>query len=159
MVVLSMITGDVFAMSSTTDNVEASPEPNSWRIDSLTIAGTIMGLFDLAFCVVILAIGKYRLGLDVETFQTLTLVTLVFNSQAVFYVVREWRRMWSSRPSLIVIMASIADVLIIPTLAAQGILMAPLPISIIVALFASAIVLAFVLDLAKIGIFGHLRMS
>jgi H+-transporting ATPase len=159
MVVLSMITGDFLAMSSTTDNVEPSPEPNSWRIDSLTIAGAIMGIIDLAFCVFVLAIGKFRLSLGVETLQTLTLVTLVFNGQAVFYVVRERRRMWSSMPSPIVIIASIADVLIIPTLAAQGIMMAPLPVPMIFALFASACILALVLDLAKVMIFRRLCMA
>jgi H+-transporting ATPase len=92
LMVLSMITGDFLAMSSTTDNVVPSPMPNTWRIDSLTIAGVIIGLFDLIFCVAVLAFGKYRLGFGVETLQALTLVTLVFSGQRVFYVVRERRR-------------------------------------------------------------------
>ncbi len=53
-------------MSSTTDNVEPSPFPNQWRIDHLTIAGSVMGLFDLAFCAAVLAVGKYHLHLDVR---------------------------------------------------------------------------------------------
>jgi len=50
LMVISMITGDFLAMSSTTDNVRPSRMPNSWRIDSLTIVGVVLGLFDLAFC-------------------------------------------------------------------------------------------------------------
>jgi H+-transporting ATPase len=60
MVALSMITSDFFAMSVTTDNVEPSPEPNTWRIDSLTLAGALMGLVDLAFCVAVLAVSASR---------------------------------------------------------------------------------------------------
>ena len=51
LMVISMITGDFLAMSSTTDNVRPSSMPNSWRIDTLTIVGIALGLFDLAFCV------------------------------------------------------------------------------------------------------------
>ena len=158
LMVLSMVTGDFLAMSSTTDNVVPSTLPNKWRIDNLTIAGVVMGFFDLIFCTGVLAIGKYGLRLDVVTLQTLTLVTLVFNGQAVFYAVRERRRLWSSRPSTIVILASVADVLIIPTLAVNGLLMAPLPIAVIVGVGIAAIVLAFTLDWVKALLFGWLKM-
>lgn len=89
LMVLLMITGDFLAMSSTTDNVAPSPRPNSWRIGNLTIAGLALGLCDLVFCTGVLALGAYWLGLSVEQLQTLTVVILVFNGQAVFYVVRE----------------------------------------------------------------------
>jgi H+-transporting ATPase len=158
LMVLSMITSDFLAMSATTDNVEPSPQPNAWRIGSLTIAGIVLGLCDLAFCTGVLATGKFTLGLGVEALQTLTLVTLVCSGQAIFYVVRERRRMWSSRPSLVVILSSIADLTIIPTLAIRGILMTPLAPSIVATIFASAIVLAFVLDFVKVAVFSRLRM-
>ncbi len=120
LVVISMVTGDFLAMSSTTDNVRPSPKPNAWRIGSLTLAGLIIGVFDLIFCVTVLAFGKYSLKLDLGPLRTLTMVTLAFSGQAIFYVVRERRRLWSSRPSLIVILSSIADCLIIPTMAVGG---------------------------------------
>jgi H+-transporting ATPase len=66
---------------------------------------------------------------------------------------------WSSRPSPIVLIASIADVLIIPTLAAIGIFMKPLPPSIIFAVFGSASVLALVLDIIKVAVFRSLGMG
>ena len=158
LMVMAMITGDFLAMSSTTDNVEPSPKPNAWRIGNLTIAGVALGICDLVFCVGVLAFGAYRLRLPIESLQTLTLVTLVFNGQAVFYVVRERRRLWSSRPSLIVVLCSMADMLIIPTLAAKGIFMRALPLQVIIGVFGSAIVLAFVLDALKAIIFRSLKM-
>ncbi len=103
LMVISMITGDFLAMSSTTDHVRPSPMPNSWRIDNLTIVGIVLGLFDLAFCAGLLSFASLAMHLDIDTLRTMTLVILASNGQAVFYVVRERRRLWSSRPSLLVI--------------------------------------------------------
>jgi H+-transporting ATPase len=158
LMVMSMITGDLLAMSSTTDNVRPSARPNAWRIDSLTMAGIVIGLCDLAFCVATLAVGKFHLGFDIDRLRTLTLITLQFNGQAVFYVVRERRRLWSSAPSIIVIASSVADVTIIPTMAVFGILMAPLPVYVVFCVFAAALVLALVLDQVKVALFRSLRM-
>ena len=159
LMVISMITGDFLAMSSTTDNVRPSPMPNSWRIDRLTIVGIAIGFFDLAFCATILTIGALVMKLDIETLRTMTLVTLALNGQAVFYVVRERKRLWSSRPSLIVIASTLLDFLIIGTLAIGGILMAPLPISIIASIFVSAVALAFVMDQVKVWLFAYFEMT
>ena len=158
LVVISMITGDFLAMSSTTDNVRPSARPNTWKIGSLTIAGVLMGLADLAFCVGVLLIGKNYLHLDLERLRTLTLVNLVFSGQAIYYVVRERRRIWSSKPSAIVLASSLADLAIVPSLAFGGILMAPLPLTIILSVFAAA-VFAFLLDQVKVSIFRLLRMT
>ena len=67
--------------------------------------------------------------------------------------------MWSSRPSGIVVLASIADMLIIPTLAANGILMTALPLPLIGGAFAAAVVLAFALDAVKVVTFRALKMA
>ena len=122
-----------------------------------TLAGVILGFFDLIFCVGVLAFGKYRLRLDIGPLRTLTMVTLVFSGQAIFYVVRERKRLWSSRPSLVVILCSIADLLIVPTMAVGGLLMDPLPIRIVAGIFLACIALAFVLDQIKVAIFARLR--
>ncbi len=158
LVVLSMITGDFLAMSSTTDNVRPSEKPNTWEIGRLTIAGVVLGVFDLAFCVGVLLVGYDYLRLDLETLRTMTLVNLVISGQAIYYVVRERRRIWSSRPGTIVLFCSLADLLIIPTLAFTGILMAPLSLSIILGIFATAVVFAFVLDEVKTVIFRALYL-
>jgi H+-transporting ATPase len=51
------------------------------------------------------------------------------------------------------------DFLIIGTLAIQGILMAPLPVSIVASIFAAAVVLAFVMDQVKVWLFGYFKMA
>lgn len=159
LMVLSLVVGDFLAMSATTDNVEPSPQPNSWRIGNLTVAAVVLGLVDLVYSAAALVAGQYWLGANLQELQALTLVMLVFNGQAVFYVARERRRMWASRPSAIVVASSVADILVIPLLAWRGILMAPLPLSWISGLFGSALALALLLDAAKIELFRRLRMA
>ena len=158
LMVILMSTGDFLAMSSTTDNVRPSAKPNAWRINNLTIAGIVLGISNLIFCSAILALGKYRLGLDIKTLQTLAAVTLVFSGQAVFYVVRDRQRLWSSKPSRWVVLSSVADVLIITCLAASGYLVAALPLVLIAGILGAAIVFAFVLDRVKVAVFARLKM-
>jgi H+-transporting ATPase len=159
LMVILMTTGDFLAMSSTTDNVRPSSKPNAWRIDNLTIAGIIMGACNLVFCSSVLAIGQFRLGLDIDALRTLVVVTLVFSGQAVLYVVRERRRLWSSRPSFWLMLSSVIDLSIIATLATRGILMTPLQPSVLVSTFAAAVVFAFILDQIKHLAFRRLKMA
>jgi H+-transporting ATPase len=159
LMVILMTTGDFLAMSSTTDNVRPSAKPNAWRIDNLTIAGVVLGICNLIFCTAILAIGQFRLSLSIPTLQTLAAVTLVFSGQAVFYVARERRHMWSSWPSSWFVLSSIADILIIAALATSGWLMAPLPVWTVASVLIAATIFAFILDMVKTTVFLRLKMA
>ena len=111
-----MIAGDFLAMSLTTDNVRPSPMPNAWRIGNLTIAGIIMGLCELVFCTAILAFGNFGLGSASTRYKRWRLSLIVFGSQATIYAIRQRRHLWASRPSLWLVVSSIADILIASTL-------------------------------------------
>jgi H+-transporting ATPase len=154
-----MITGDFLAMSSTTDNVRPSQLPNRWRIDHLTIAGAALGACNLVFTSGMLALGKYELDLGLDALRTLAAVILVFSGQAVLYVVRERKHLWSSRPSTWLLLSSAADVLIIGALATHGILMAALPLDVVLGVFLTAAGFAFVLDSVKLAVFRRLDMG
>jgi len=84
---------------------------------------------------------------------------IVFGSQATAYVIRVRQHMWGLRPSLILVLSSLADVLIISMMAIRGIAMTPLAIWVVVCEFAAAIVFGLVLDVVKIPIFARLRIS
>jgi H+-transporting ATPase len=159
LMVLVMITGDFLAMSLTTDRVEPSKMPNSWQIGRITIAGVILGVCFLAFSTAILAIGKFELHLGIEALRTLTVVGIVFGSQVTTYVIRGRQHLWGLRPSNWLIFSSVADVLIIPTLAVYGIAMAPLPLAVVACVFAGAIAFGLILVVVKIPIFARLILS
>ncbi len=159
LMVIVMITGDFLAMSLTTDRVRPSTMPNSWQIGRITGAGVMLGLCFLVFSTAILAVGQYQLHLGIETLQTLTVVSIVFGSQATTYVIRGRQHLWGLRPSVWLVLSSVADVLIISTLATFGIAMAPLPLAVIAAEFGAALAFGAILDLVKIPVFARLRIS
>jgi H+-transporting ATPase len=159
LMVLIMITGDFLGMSLTTDNVRPSAAPNAWRIGNLTVAGVIMGIGELAFCVSVLAFGVYRMRLSIEAIQTLAFVVIVFGNQATTYTNRERRHLWCSRPSAWLIVSSIADLLIASTLVIGGIAMKSLPALMVAGTFASAVGFAFLLDLVKVPVFRRLAIT
>ena len=159
LMVLVMITGDFLAMSLATDRVRPSKTPNSWQIGRITSAGVVLGLCSLAFSASILALGKFQLHLGIAALQTLTVVSIVFGSQATTYVIRGRQHLWGLRPSIWLVLSSLADVLIISTLAAFGIAMAPLPVALIAAELGAALAFGAILDVAKIPVFARLRIS
>ncbi len=159
LMVILMITGDFLAMSLTTDNVRPSPMPNAWRIGKLTIAGVVMGSCLLLFCTAVLAFGKFRMGLGIDALRTMALIALVFGSEATLYAIRERRRLWSSRPSLWVVVSSVCDVLIISTLVTRGIAMTPVPLFVVGGTLGAAAVFAFILDFIKVPVFNRLSIA
>jgi len=159
LMVIVMITGDFLSMSLTTDKVQPSKMPNSWQIGRITIAGVILGVCFLAFSTAILAIGKFEMHLGIDALRTLCVVGIVFGSQATTYVIRGRQHMWGLRPSLILVLSSLADVFIISTLAVCGIAMAPLALWIVTFEFGAAIAFGLALDVVKIPIFARLRIS
>ena len=86
-------------------------------------------------------------------------VGIVFGSQATTYVIRGRQHLWGLRPSLILVLSSVADVLIMSTLAICGIAMAPLALWVVVCEFAAAIAFGLFLDVVKIPVFVRLRIS
>jgi H+-transporting ATPase len=159
LMIIVMITGDFLAMSLTTDRVRPSKTPNSWHIGQITVAGVILGVCFLGFSTAILAFGKFELHLDIAALQTLSVVAIVFGGQATTYVVRGRQHLWGLRPSIWLVLSSVADVLIISTLALLGIAMAPLSLTIIAGEFVAAIVFGVAMDLIKIPLFARLHMS
>ena len=160
LMIIVMMVGDLLGMSLTTDNVQPSPFPNSWRIGKLTIAAIFMGISELAFCVGVLAFGHFRLGLGIAALQTLTFFTLVCGNQATTYAVRARGRIWSSpHPCRWLVSSSVLDVFIAATLAGFGLLMTPLPFWVLASVLAGAMVFVFVLDLVKVSVFARLKIA
>jgi H+-transporting ATPase len=159
LMVFIMITGDFLGMSLTTDNVRPSPMPNAWRVGQLTIAGVFMGISELVFCTAVLAIGKFRLGLRIEALRTLAFLAIVFGNQATTYANRVRGRLWSIRPSFWLVLSSVVDLLIAATMANRGIAMAPLPLLVLGATLAGAVVFAFMVDIVKVPVLNRLRIS
>jgi H+-transporting ATPase len=159
LMVIVMITGDFLAMALTTDRVRPSPMPNSWQVGRITMAGVTLGGCFLAFCVAVLAVGKFEMQFGIEALRTLSVVAIVYGSQATIYALRGRRHLWGLRPTVWLVASSVADILIISTLAIRGIAMAPLPVPVLACEFGAAIVFGLILDGVKIPVFARLGIS
>jgi H+-transporting ATPase len=101
----------------------------------------------------------YRLHLGIDALRTLSVVGIVFGSQATTYAIRGRQHLWGLRPSVWLVLSSAADILIISAMAVRGIAMTPLPITIVAYEFAAAIVFGVVLDVVKIPVFARLHIN
>ena len=149
LMVLMLMTNDFLAMSLTTDRASPAPSPSLWRMRNITGAALILGVCKLAFSTGVLAWGEYRLGLPPGQIQTLSLATLAFGAQAVLYVVRERRPLWTSRPGKWVLAASCVDIAIVCLLSLSGTSMAALPSRVLGTVLVAAAVFALLLDQTK----------
>ena len=159
LMVILLITGDFLTLSLTADNVRPSPQPNAWRIGNLTIAAVVMGACELAFCTIILAIGKYYLMFGIDSLRSLTAALIVFGGEATLYTVRERGRILFSRPGKWVVLASLIDVSNITILASFGILLTHLPIIILASTFAASVVFSLLMHTIRRPLFTFLQIS
>jgi H+-transporting ATPase len=159
LMVIVMITGDFLAMALTTDRVRSSPMPNAWQVGRITMAGVALGGCFLAFCVAVLALGKFEMQFGIEALRTLSVVAIVYGGQATIYALRARRHLWGLRPTVWLVASSVADILIISTLAIRGIAMAPLPAPVLACEFGAAIIFGLILDGVKIPVFARLGIS
>jgi len=104
-------------------------------------------------------VGKFKMGLGIEALRTLSVVAIVYGSQATLYSIRERSHLWGLRPTIWLVLSSVADLFIISTLAIYGIAMAPLPFPVVAGEFAAAVVFGLVLNGLKIPIFARLGLS
>jgi H+-transporting ATPase len=156
---LSMITTDFVTMARAADRAPPSPYPNAWRVRNLTLAAVPLGSFRLLYLVAVLGVGWHGLHLSPGEMQTLTFTMLAFAGQGNVYVLRTHGRLWSSRPAPIMLVASLCDVLLVAALAAGGVLMSPLPITVIAVLAATTIVFTLAMDSIKLAVYARLRID
>ncbi len=159
LMVIVMITGDFLAMSLTTDRVRPSPMPNSCNVGKITGAAVLMGMCFLAFCVGVLAFGKFEMRLGIEELRTLSVVAIVYGSQATIYALRARRHMWGLRPTIWLVLSSVTDLAVITVLADRGIAMAQLSVPILGCELAAAVLFGLILDAVKIPILSRVGID
>lgn len=156
---LTMLAGDMVTMSRTADHAKPTPYPNHWRVRNLTLAAAPLALFKLLYCVAILSFGWFYLGLTPRQMQTLTFLTLILAGQANLYAMREHGPLWRSQPAPIMVLATLADISLVTSLAVSGLFMTRLPAGVATGLFGATGVFMFALDAIKVGVFKRVRID
>jgi len=159
LIVLLLFANDFVSMSLASDRVPYSHKPARWQIQPLVTGALALAAAWLVFSfgVLYLGCGVYHLGM--EELQTLIFIMLVFTGQANVYLVRERRSFWKSRPCTALLISTLGDVTAVTMLAAFGVLMAPVSLSIIAALLGLTLMYALVLDVFKVAVFRRMGFS
>ena len=161
LIVMLLFTNDFVTMSIATDHVSASPMPDRWHVRRLMLAGMILGSLILLLSFGLFFYGRDFLRLPLPQLQTLVFVTLVFTGQGMVYLVRVRERghFWNSAPSLWMIVSSTVDVSVVCLLSTRGILMAPLPDSLIGLAMLACVLYLIALDFLKVPILRRLMYT
>ncbi len=155
LIVLLLFTNDFVTMSIATDRVSWSQQPDRWKVRPLMESGFALGSMVLLFSFGLFLWARSWLRLPLAALQTLVFLTLVFTGQGTVYLVRERGHFWRTRPSAWLLGSSLADIVVVSLLAWRGILMAPLPLWLILSIFAASAAWLALLDFPKTAILRH----
>jgi hypothetical protein len=103
--------------------------------------------------------GGAGVGKTVLQLQTLAFVVIVFGNRATTYNNRVRLRLWSSRPSIWLIVSSVIDIVIAAGFAIDGIAMKSIPARAVLVTLAAAALFAVLWDFAKVPVFRRLNIS
>jgi len=155
LIVLLLFSNDFVTMSIATDRVTPSPKPERWHVRSLMLTAAPLAMLILALSFTLFFVGRDWLHLPLAQLQTLVFLTLVFTGLGNVYLLRERRHFWSSRPSRWLVLASVADIVLVSLLAWQGILMSAVSPVLIGGLLAVVLAYLTAVDFLKIRVFRY----
>ena len=159
LIVLLLFTNDFVTMSIATDNVTYSQQPDRWNVRTLILTGGLLAALVLILSFTVFFVGRDALGLKLGELQTLVFVMLVATGQGNVYLVRERGPFWRSRPSRLLMLSSIVDLVVVATLATTGVLMTPVSPELIVLLLVVVAVYLLILDQLKVRMFRRLAVQ
>lgn len=159
MIVLLLFTNDFVTMSIATDHVAFSQRPDRWDIRTLMLIGAFLAALVLILSFTVYFVGRDVLGLKLAQLQTLVFVMLVATGQGNVYLVRERGPFWRSRPSRWLFASSVLDLAIVIGMAATGVLMTSVSLTLIGVLLLTVAAYLLLLDRVKVQVFRHIAVS
>ena len=149
-VVLLAILNDGAILSIAYDRVRASSRPVRWDLREILAIATVLGLVGLVSSLGFLWIAHRSLSLSDAKVQTLLYLKLSVAGHLTVFVARTHGRLWSFRPSWILVGAVIGTQIIATTIAVFGVLMEPIGWGLAGLAWAYALVWMVVLDQVKV---------
>jgi H+-transporting ATPase len=148
--VLLLLMTDFMKISLSTDSVQWSPSPDTWNIQAYVRVAAALGTLMVLESLAALVLGQmiWDLGTSDPVVQTLSFEILLFSAVTSIFVIRERRRLWSSRPGWLLSSFMAVDLLagaVISTLGIPGVLPA-LPVAMTLFLLGWNIGLSLILN-------------
>jgi len=150
---LLIFANDFVTMSLATDNVEGTPNPDTWDVRNITLASLFIGVLFVGAGVVALYIGSRYFQLELDRLRTFIMLALIFTGQFRVYIVRERRRFWSSRPGKELILATAAATIAFGLLGVSGWIVPSVTPVQMLCVFGLSAVFTFAIDSLKLIVF------
>jgi len=161
--VLVVFMTDFVKIALSTDRARASQYPETWNIGPLVKLAVVLGLLMLLEALALLAIGWrwFDLGNNPGWLQTFTFQILLFFALFSILSIRERRAFWASGPSLILVLALLADACMGLLIGALGLgELRPLPLNQTVLIVSYALLFALgVNDFVKVALLERLTRT
>ncbi len=159
LIVMLLFTNDFVTMTIATDRVVPSPRPDRWDVRGLMTTGGLLAACVLVLSFSVFFIGRDWLGLPLAQLQTLVFVMLVATGQGNVYLIRERGPFWRSAPSRWMVASSVADLVVVVTMATAGVLMAPVALHLLLVLLAVVALYLLILDRVKLWLFSRIAFA
>lgn len=158
-IVLLLFANDFVTMSLAVDRVRPSAWPDRWRAGALTAAALVLAVGVAGQSFLDLWLARAAFHLTWGQTQTLMFVMLVVTGQATVYLVRERGRLWSSRPSPLLLVATAGDLVAVGLVARFGILMPAVSVGPMLAVLGIAAASMLALDPVKVRVVRKLGLG
>lgn len=148
-IVLLLFVVDFVTISLSTDRVRWSKQPEKWNVTGLVKVGVLLGVFTVIELFGLLFIGLRYLGLanDSSSLQTFTFAALFYLGMFTVLIVRERGHFWNSTPSRTLLVAIIADMMLVAVLVSVGIPgITPIPPTYLAFVFSYVLVFSFAVN-------------
>ncbi len=121
-VVLFLFLIDFVTISISTDKERGSDNPEKWNISSLVKLSIGLGVCTVSELFLLLFIGKiyFNIFSDIRVLHTFYFTEILFFGLLTPLILRERNRFWTSKPSNTLLIAIIADIIIVSMMAAFG---------------------------------------
>lgn len=151
---LLVFVNDFVTMSIATDNATESKNPNRWEIKKISIVSTILGIMFAIIDLIIIYVGVNIFDLSFEKLQTLTLISLIFNSQLRIILLRQRNHFYESKPSNLIIILFLLTITVFIIISIFGILVSPLSLTqVLVTLLMLIFTDLLIIDNVKLDLF------
>lgn len=154
LIAVIVVLNDVVTISLATDRVQGASAPQHWDVREIAKLGGLIAAGWLAVAFALLWVAQNLLKLPTPQIQTLVFAYLMYSAQATIYITRVPGRFWSLAPSRFVAATTLGNVFLASVLAAGGLLMTAVPVSLLALTLAAVLVATVVLDQIKISVFG-----
>ena len=122
-IILLLFLVDFVTISLSTDTVSWSREPDRWNVSALVKVGISIGVLTVVELFGLLYLGMKYLGLsrNISQLHTFVFAALLYMGLFTVLTLRERMHFWNSRPSKPLLLAVVADMMIVGALVIIGI--------------------------------------